>query len=147
MLSTRPEPRPTSARSPLDLLRRTLRVGALVLVLAAIALLVAPSAIVEGVMGQPPVDEVWVRLFGTAGIALAMVHVLILRKLDDLWWWCWAFVLFDGLSAVIVILHAALGVPDGSPTWPFWVYGVGSALFAALYLGGIARAGQEAPLA
>jgi hypothetical protein len=131
----------------LDLLRRTLRVGALVLVLVSIPLIVVPSAIVETVMGQPPVAEVWVRLLGVAGVVLAMVHVLILRRLDDLWWWCWAFVLFDGLSALIIVLHAAFGVPDGSPAWPWWVYGAGSALFAALYLGGIARAGQEAPIA
>jgi hypothetical protein len=130
----------------LELLRRTLRVGASLLLLLSLPLVVAPAAIIEGVMGQPPVDQVWVRLFGTAGIVLAMIHVLILRKLDDLWWWCWAFVLFDGLSALIVVLHAILGVPDGSPTWPWWLYGVGSALFAALYLGGIARAGQEAPI-
>ena len=131
----------------MQLLRRTLRVGALVLVAASIPLLVIPSAIVEGVMGQPPVDEVWVRLLAVAGIVLAMVHVLILRKLDELWWWCWAFVAFDGLSALIVILHAVLGLPDGSPAWPWWLYGVGSAAFAGLYLGGIARAGQESPVA
>ena len=131
----------------MDLLRRTLRVGALVLVLLSALLVVVPGAIVESVMGQPPVDDVWIRLFGTAGIVLAMFHVLILRKLDDLWWWCWAFVLFDGLSAVIVLFHAAFGVPDGSPTWPWWLYGAVSAVFAALYLGGIARAGQQAPIA
>lgn len=131
----------------MDLLRRTLRVGALVLVLLSALLVVVPGAIVEGVMGQPPVDDVWIRLFGTAGIVLAMFHVLILRKLDDLWWWCWAFVLFDGLSALIVVLHAVFGVPDGSPTWPWWLYGAVSVVFAALYLGGIARAGQQAPIA
>ena len=131
----------------MDLLRRTLRVGALVLVLLSALLVVVPGAIVESVMGQPPVDDVWIRLFGTAGIVLAMFHVLILRKLDDLWWWCWAFVLFDGLSAVIALFHAAFGVPDGAPTWPWWLYGAVSAVFAALYLGGIARAGQQAPIA
>ena len=131
----------------MSLLRRVLTMGALLLAAVSIPLVVVPRAIVEGVMGQGAIPEdIWVRLFGTAGIALALFHVLILRKLEELWWWCWAFVILDGLSAVLAMLHAAIGVPAGSDAWPWWVYGVISALFTSLYLGGLARAGQEKPL-
>jgi hypothetical protein len=131
----------------MSLLRRVLTMGALVLAVVSVPLVVVPRAIVEGLMGQEAMSQdIWVRLLGAAGIALALLHVLILRKLEELWWWCWAFVIFDGLAAVLAVLHAAVGVPAGSEAWPWWVYGVMSALFTSLYLGGLARAGQEKPL-
>ncbi|HEX5938001.1 MAG TPA: hypothetical protein VFZ75_09985 [Actinomycetota bacterium] len=131
----------------MSLLRRTLSVSAVLLLGLSIPLVLFPGWVVEGVMGQEPTDEVWLRLLGTAGIALALFHVLVLRKLDDLWWWTWAFVLFDGVSAVIVLLHTAVGLPPGSSAWPWWAYGLGSAAFAALFVAGLAKAGQERPFA
>jgi hypothetical protein len=132
----------------MSLLRRALGLGAVLLLVPAVGLVVIPRTVVETIMGQDPLaDDVWIRLFGTGVIALALFHVLILRKLDDLWWWVWAFVIFDGLSAVIVFAHAAVGLPDGSAAWPWWVYGATSALFAGVYIMGLARAGQEKPFA
>jgi hypothetical protein len=80
-------------------------------------------------------------------LSLSLIHVLILRKLDDLWWWSWAVVAFDGLVAVISVLHGLVGLPDGSAAWPWWVAGGASAVLAALLLAGLARAGQERPFA
>jgi hypothetical protein len=131
----------------MTLLRRTLSVGALLLLGFSIPLLVIPGPLVEGLLGQAPTEDVWLRLLGAAGIALAMFHVLILRKLEDLWWWTWAFVVFDGSSALIALLHAALGLSAGSSAWPWWLYGAGSAAFAVVYVAGLARAGQERPFA
>ena len=96
----------------MSLLRGALSAGAVLLLALSAPLVVIPRTIVETIMGQGPTgDDIWIRLFGAAGVALALFHVLILRKLDDLWWWCWAFVIFDGLAAVIVIIHAAVGLP------------------------------------
>jgi hypothetical protein len=132
----------------MTLLRRVLTAGAFLLIVISVPLIAIPGPVVDGVMGQTrPTDDVWIRLFGTAGLTLALFHVLILRKLDDLWWWCWAFVIFDGVSALVVLLHAVVGVPVGSASWPWWAYGGGSALFTGLYLAGLARAGREKPLA
>ena len=132
----------------MSLLRRALGTGAVLLVALSAQLVVIPRTIVETIMGQAPAaDDVWIRLFGTAGVALALFHVLILRKLDDLWWWCWAFVIFDGLIAVIVILHATVGLPEGSAAWPWWVFGATSAAFTGLYVAGLAKTGQEKPFA
>jgi hypothetical protein len=131
----------------MTLLRRTLSVGALLLFGFSIPLLVIPGPLVEGLLGQAPIENVWLRLFGAAGFALAMFHVLMLRKLEDLWWWTWAFVVFDALSASIALLHAAAGLPPGSSAWPWWLFGAGSAAFAVLYVVGLARAGQERPFA
>jgi hypothetical protein len=84
---------------------------------------------------------------GAACITLALFHVLVIRKLDDLWWWCWAFVLFDGSVAVIAISHAAIGLPAGAAAWPWWLFGSTAAVFTALYLVGLAKAGREKPFA
>ena len=128
------------------LLRRVLAFGALILIGIGLPLVLVPGTVAERILGQQPLsDYVWLRLFGTAGIVLGLFHVLIIRKLEEVWWWCWAFVLFDGASAVIVVLHAVVGMRDGSAVWPWWVYGTTSGLFTALYLAGIARAGQEKP--
>ena len=132
----------------MTLLRRALGVGALVSVVLAIALLLVPGWTVETVLGQAerPADA-WLRLLGAALFSLGLVHVLIVRKLEDLWWWTWAIVAFDALTAVIVISHAVVGVPDGSATWPWWLLGAVTAAFTAAYLAGLARAGQERPFA
>jgi hypothetical protein len=132
----------------MSLLRRALGAGAVLLLALSAPLVVIPRTIVETVMGQGPTgDDVWIRLFGTAAVALALFHVLVLRKLDDLWWWCWAFVIFDGSMAAIVITHATVGLPDGSAAWPWWVFGAISALFTGLFVVGLAKTGQEKPFA
>lgn len=128
-------------------LRLTLATGTLVLLLPALMLLIAPGWLTESVLSQ--VDrpgEVWLRLMGAALVSLALVHVLILRKLEDLWWWCWALVVFDALVVVISTAHAAVGLPDGSAAWPWWLSAAVSAGFVGAYLVGVARAGQERPL-
>ena len=128
-------------------LRRALGLGAVLLLVPAILLIAVPRTIVERFMGHAAGDDVWIRLTGAACIALALFHVLVIRKLDDLWWWCWAFVLFDGSVAVISLTHAAVGVNEGSAAWPWWILGTTTVGFAALYLVGLARAGREKPFA
>jgi hypothetical protein len=132
----------------MSLLRRALSLGALLLAVISLALLIAPGWAVEGMLDQGSTpDDVWLRLLGAATFSLALVHVLIVRKLEDLWWWTWALIAFDGLGALIAVLHAVVGLPAGSAAWPWWLAGGGSALFTAVYLAGLARAGQEKPFA
>jgi hypothetical protein len=132
----------------MSLLRRALSVGGALLAVLSLALLVAPGWLVEELLDQSETPgDVWLRLFGAAAFSLSLIHVLILRKLDELWWWSWAVVAFDGLVAVITVLHVLVGLPDGSAAWPWWVAGGASAVFAALLLAGLARAGQERPFA
>jgi hypothetical protein len=132
----------------MTLLRRALGAGAALLLLLCVPLVGIPRTVVEGIMGQAPIgDDVWIRLFGAGGVALGLVHVLIVRKLEELWWWCWAFVVFDGAISVIALSHAAVGPPDGSASWPWWLLGATAAAFTILYLAGLAKAGQEKPFA
>lgn len=131
----------------MTLLRGALSAGAALLLALSAPLVVIPRTIVETILGQGPGDDIWIRLFGTAGVALALFHVLILRKLDDLWWWCWAFVLFDASVAAISLTHAAVGLPEDSAAWPWWLLGTTAVGFSALYLVGLAKAGREQPFA
>jgi hypothetical protein len=132
----------------MTVLRRALGVGAFLLLLLSVPVLVMPRTIVEDVLGQTPVaDDVWIRLLGAGCLAIGLFHVLIIRKLEDLWWWCWAFVVFDGSVSVISLAHAAVGLPDGSAAWPWWFLGGATGAFTALYLVGLAEAGQEKPFA
>lgn len=131
----------------MTVLRRALGLGAVVLLVPAVSLVAVPRTIVERIMGQSTGDDVWIRLTGAACLALALFHVLVIRKLDDLWWWCWAFVVFDGSVAVISLTHAAVGLPEDSAAWPWWLLGVAAAAFSALYLVGLAKAGSEKPFA
>jgi hypothetical protein len=131
----------------MTVLRRALGLGAVLLLVVAVILVAVPRTIAERVMGQSTGDDVWIRLTGAACIALALFHVLVIRKLDDLWWWCWAFVLFDASVAAISLTHAAVGVAEGSAVWPWWILGTTAVAFTVLYLVGLANAGREKPFA
>jgi hypothetical protein len=132
----------------MTVLRRALGLGAVLLLVLGLPLVAVPRTIVEGILGQASTgDDVWIRLTGAGCTALALFHVLVVRKLDDLWWWCWAFVLFDGSVSVIALAHAAVGPPEPSAAWPWWISGAAAALFTAVYLIGLARAGREKPFA
>jgi hypothetical protein len=132
----------------MTVLRRALGSGAVLLLALAAPLAVVPRTVVEGVMGQAPVGgDVWIRLTGAAFMGLGLLHVLVIRKLDELWWWCWAFVLFDGAVCLIALSHAAIGLQEGSAGWPWWVTGSIAGVFAAAYLIGLALAGREKPFA
>lgn len=132
----------------MSLLRRALGAGALVSVALSLGLLLVPGWVATTLLRQaddPP--DVYLRLLGAALLSLALVHVLIVRKLEDLWWWTWAIVAFDGLAAAIAVTHAAVGLPEGSAAWPWWALGAVSVGLSAACVAGLARAGQEKPFA
>jgi len=80
-----------------------------------------------------------------ASLTLALLMVLVGHRVEELWWWCWAFVVLEVGAAAVATLHAALGLPVGASAWPWWALGIGSWAFAGAFLLGIARAGAETP--
>ena len=80
-------------------------------------------------------------LFRSAALAL-----MISRRLDDVWWWAWAFVLESGLTALVTTLHAMVSVPAGSAAWFWWIFAVTNIVLVAGLVSGIARAGVEKPI-
>jgi hypothetical protein len=130
----------------MQILRRVLYLDALLTALASVAVLVAPRFVTVTLFGQPEYpDYAPLRLLGVAGVTLAVLMVLVGNRVEQLWWWCWAFVILEGGSATVKTLHAAFGVPPGAAAWAWWAWGLASWAFAFAFLWGIARAGTEAP--
>jgi hypothetical protein len=128
------------------ILRRVLYLDASITALAGVALASAPGWVFETILGQPPaLDTAIHRLAGVASISLALLMVLVGHRVEEIWWWCWAFVVLEGGAAAVATLHAAFGLPDGAAAWPWWTLGVASWAFAGVFLWGIARAAEEAP--
>jgi hypothetical protein len=127
------------------LLRRLLYLDASISALVGVALVAIPRFVLVTLLGQPePPDQAIVRLLGVASVVLAMFMVMIAHRVEDLWWWCWAFVALEASAAAVATLHAAFGLPPGAAALPWWTLGLGSWAFAFGFLWGIARAGTEA---
>lgn len=127
------------------LLRRILYLDALLNAGLAVALIALPRVLLVDLFDQPLYpDYAFVRVFGVAALALAVLEVLIAQRVEDLWWWCWAFVLFEGARAAVLTLHVLFGLPDGASPFMWWLgASVRWAVAFALVLG-IGRAGSEA---
>jgi len=109
-------------------------------------LVIAPGWVIESVFDQPPLgEEAWIRVSGVMAIALAGLMVLVANRVEDLWWWSWSFVILAVASTVVLVLNALVGVPEGSPAWPWWLLGGVNAAFALIELGALARIGTERP--
>ena len=54
------------------------------------------------VAGQPPLEDLaWLRALGVMAIVLALLMVLVAQRLEDVWWWSWAFVLLEAGTATV----------------------------------------------
>jgi hypothetical protein len=127
------------------LLRRVLYLDALVTSVVGLALIAAPAWAFETLLGQPAaLDTAIHRLAGVASFTLALLMVLVAHRVEELWWWCWAFVVLEVGAAAVATLHAGFGLPDSAEAWPWWAVGILSWAFAGAFLWGIARAGAEA---
>jgi hypothetical protein len=122
-------------------LRQVLRWQSLLWALFGLALLLVPSALVEGVFGQAVVEDAWLRTLGVASIVLAAQMVLVARRIEELWWWTWSFVLLEAGSGAVFLLAAVFGAPDGSAAW--WALAIANLAVGGLEVVGLARAGTE----
>jgi hypothetical protein len=91
-------------------------------------------------------DYTYVRVCGIAALGSAALALMISRRLDDVWWWSWAFVLETAATAGVTAAHALVSVPEGSATWFWWLFAVTNGVLVAGLLLGIARAGVEKPI-
>jgi hypothetical protein len=126
-------------------LRRVLYLDALVSAVVGLSLVAAPAWVFVTLLSQPRAADVAIhRLAGVASFTLALLMVLVGHRVEELWWWCWAFVVLEVGAGAVTTLHAAFGLPAGAAAWPWWALGIGSWAFAGAFLWGIARAGNEA---
>ena len=127
-------------------LRRALQLFAAVWAACGLAIAVTPRWILVSWFDQVPYpDYTYVRVCGIAGLSSAALALMISRRLDDVWWWSWAFVLESGLTALVTTLHAIGSVPAGSVSCFWWIFAVTNIVLVAVLVSGIARAGVENP--
>jgi hypothetical protein len=126
-------------------LRRVLYLDAVLNAALGLGLIALPRFLLVDVFGQSIYpDYAFVRVFGAAALALALLEVLIGQRVDELYFWCWTFVLFEGARAAILTLHVLFGLPEGASPFMWWL-GAGVRWAAAFGLVlGIGRASGEA---
>ena len=130
------------------LLRRVLYWQAALWALGGLLQIAAPRWLLEAVMDQPPYPDVtYVRALGVLSGAFALLMVLVAQRIEEVWWWAWAFALTDAALATVCALNALFGPVDGSATTVWWLFAAGDAAFGAGLLLGLARSGQEKPFA
>ena len=130
------------------LLRRVLYWQAAVWTAAGLLEIAAPRWFLETIFRQPPYPDVaFVRAMGVMCVAFALLMVLVAQRIEDVWWWTWAFALTDAALATISGLEALLGPVEGSATTFWWLLAAGNVAFGTGFLVGMARAGQEKPFA
>ena len=128
----------------MSLLRRTLWWQAAVWAAAGIAFLAAPGWLVEQVFDQGPLaEEAWLRVMGSMAIVLGMTMVLVANRIEELWWWAWAFAILEFLTAAVFALNALVDLPEGAAAWPWWLLAAANLLVGLLDLVGLARTGLE----
>lgn len=129
-----------------DLLRRVLYWQAAAWAVGGVPELLAPRWLLEGVFDQPPApDHAYVRAAGAMALGMAMLMVLVAQRIEEVWWWAWAFVLTDAALATICLLTAALGPQGGSGVLLWWLLGGANVAFGAGLMAGLGLAGQERP--
>ncbi len=129
------------------ILRRALLLFAGVWAVCGIAIAIVPRWLLVTWFDQVTYhDYTYVRVCGVAALGSAALALMISRRLDEVWWWSWAFVLEAGGTALVTVLHAAVSVPDGSSAWLWWLFAATNALLAGFLILGIARAGVEKPI-
>jgi hypothetical protein len=127
------------------LLRGVLYLHALVWTVVGVALAVWPG-LLQSALGQPIyVEHAWVRLFGVQAVGLAMVMVLVGHRVEELWWWSWAFVFATAGVAAVATLNAAFDLPAGARAPVWWTLALVAWTLASGLLVAMSRAAQERP--
>jgi hypothetical protein len=128
-------------------LRRILYIQAALWGLFGVALAIAPGWLTVTIGGQPPVDRVWMRAMGVMSVVFALLMILVAQRLEDVWWWSWAFVVLEAGTATVFALHALFGLPEGAAAWWCWLLAAANGLIGALELVGLGLSAQEKPFA
>lgn len=128
------------------LLRRLLKLNAVLWTVVSLSVLVAPRWIMVTVLDQPATPGYGsMRVSAVMGLVLALLMVLVSQKLDELWWWSWAFAILEIGTGTVLALTALFDLPVPAAVWPWWSLAVVNGAIGAGLLTGMAIAGQEKP--
>jgi hypothetical protein len=131
----------------MDALRRTLYLQAAVWAFVGVALVIAPGFVLVNVFGQPHLGEAgWLRLLGVHSVTVAMFMVLVAHRIEDLWWWSWAFALMTTAVVIVVLLDAAFGLQRGQSSVLWWLFGALAVAFDLGLLYGLFVSSRQNPM-
>jgi hypothetical protein len=130
----------------MNALKRALYLEAAVWAVAGLALSIAPRSVIVTMFDQPPIDPAWLRLVGIQAFGLAMLMVLVAHRIEDLWWWSWAFALMTVGIAAVAVLNTAFGLAPGQPSLFWWLFSTVTVVSAVALLIGLYISSQEQPL-
>lgn len=130
----------------MKLLKRVLYLQAAVWAGCGVAIAAVPRFVLVNIFGQVPYpDYAYVRVAGVLSFALALLMVSVAQRLEEVWWFGWAFVIAAAATAVIAVLNALVGRPDGSGAFLWWLFAGASAAFTVGLIWGLAKSGMEKP--
>ena len=110
-----------------------------------VAIAVAPRFVLVTMFDLPPLpDQGYVRIAGIFAFSLSLLMVLVARRLAELWWFAWAFVIATAGSAIVAALNALFGLPDGASPLLWWVFAAVSTAFTSACSPGSRRPGPNA---
>jgi hypothetical protein len=128
----------------MKLLRRILHWEAGGLIAYGLVAGLAPVWLLETVFDQFPLGEyAWVRMTAITAVGFAALYVLVARRVEELWWFAWAFVLAGGGIALLAAINALFGLPDGESALFWWLLTAGAGLNTMGLLIALARARLE----
>jgi hypothetical protein len=129
-------------------LRTFLYAGAVAWAVSGLALALVPHYVIHDLFLNRSIrDWALVRTLGVVSIGLAMLMVLVAQRLEDVWWWAWAFIITTAGVATVNGLHAALGDRSGRAQLMLWLIAAVNAVLCAGLLVGMGRTAQEKPFA
>jgi hypothetical protein len=111
-----------------------------------LALGAAPRFVLMTLFDQPPQGEfTWLRLYGIQSVGMAMLMVLVAHRIEQLWWWSWAFALVTAGTAGAVVLNAVFGLSPSQSSILWWVFALVALTFSFGLLYGLFVSSKEQP--
>ena len=128
------------------LLQRVLLLMALVWAVCGVAIAFVPRFVLVTLFDLPePPDHGYVRVAGVLSFSMALLMVLVSRRLAELWWFAWAFVVAAAGTALVAFGTAVFGLPEGASALLWWLFAAASTSFTIGLLAGLAKTGTERP--
>jgi hypothetical protein len=128
-------------------LKRVLYAEAALWAAIGLVLAVIPRPVVVGLFGSRAGGAlVWHRFLGANVFGLALVMVLVAHRIQEVWWWSWAFAFSSVASAIAALLHSAFGLGSAESRGAWWTASSVLVAFAFGLLYGIFVASREQPL-
>ena len=127
-------------------LRNALYVTAAWWAVCGVAITLIPATILHGWFNQPPYpDYAYVRATGILCVGMALLMVLVAQRLDDVWWWSWAFAITAAALATLAAINAVWGRPQDAGSLLWWLFAGANLLLTAALLLGMQAASREKP--